>query len=137
MGEIVNIRCDSCHTGWECRTGSGLMHGSLDSVAGIFSPEQQTEIALSAKQDPLSLFTFSFRPARCSRCHGIVSIPVLTLTESDSTFIAFMPRLRTKNKAHRKALQERMSGVQQYFFEIRHDRALGLIQNSMILFPAS
>ncbi len=98
MGEIVNIRCDSCHTGWECRTGSGLMHGSLDSVAGIFSPKQQTEIALSAKQDPLSLFTFSFRPARCSRCHGIVSIPVLTLTESDSTFIGPCPACGQKIK---------------------------------------
>lgn len=91
MGEIISIHCNSCHADWECRTGSGLMHGNLESAAESFSAEVQKEIELAAKQTPLSLFTFSFCIARCNHCGRIVSVPVLTLTETDNTFIGLCP----------------------------------------------
>lgn len=91
MGEIINIHCHSCHTHWECRTGSGLMHGTLHAAAEAFPAGQQPEILLAAEQTPLSLFTFAFRPARCNHCAAIVSIPILTLTENGTVFIGPCP----------------------------------------------
>lgn len=91
MGEIINIHCHSCHVHWECRIGSGLLHGTLEAAAEAFPDEQQKEIRLAAEQTPLSMFTFSFRPARCNHCAAIVSIPVLTFTETGTVFIGSCP----------------------------------------------
>lgn len=91
MGEIINIHCHSCHIHWECRTGSGLTHGTLGAAVEAFPAAQQQEIMLAAEQTPLSLFTFAFQPARCNHCAAVVSIPTLTLTENGTVFIGPCP----------------------------------------------
>lgn len=91
MGEIVNIHCTSCDANWECRVGSGLLHGSLEAIAGLFPEKQKKEIAGYADQTPSPLFTFSFCTSRCKHCAQIVSIPVLTLTETKRVFTAPCP----------------------------------------------
>lgn len=91
MGEIVNICCKSCSAHWECRVGSGMLHGSLESVAGLFSEKQREEIESYAKQTLPPLFSFSFRTSRCKNCAAIVGIPVLTLTETGVVYTAPCP----------------------------------------------
>lgn len=98
MGEIIHIHCTSCDANWECLLGCGFMHGSLESVAGLFPAQQKEEIARYENQTPSPLFTFSMRAARCKHCSKIVSIPVLTLTETGTVFTAPCPDCKAELK---------------------------------------
>lgn len=98
MGEITNIHCTFCNADWDCRVGSGMLHGSLESVAALFPEKQKEEIARYENQMPSPNFTFSLRAACCKHCREIVSIPVLIMTETGTVFTAPCPSCGTKLK---------------------------------------
>ena len=68
MGVIVDISCRSCQADWQCMTGCGLMHGTLEHVADLFPDEMKQEILEYGKQAEIPLFDFGYRLAVCPDC---------------------------------------------------------------------
>ncbi|MCI9465450.1 MAG: hypothetical protein HFI48_16585 [Lachnospiraceae bacterium] len=76
MGVMIRVSCGSCKADWQCRTGCGMMHGNLENAAASYPAEIRKEIYANV-QGEYPLFDFSYQPARCMYCRGIVSVPVL------------------------------------------------------------
>ncbi len=96
MGEIVHIHCTFCNADWECRVGSGMLHGSLKSVAGLFPETQKEDIAHYETQKPSPNNTLSFRTACEKHCRELVTLPVLTMPETGTVFTAPCPTCGAK-----------------------------------------
>lgn len=73
-----------------------MMHGSLKNIAALFSEEESGKIRLYAAQNRYPVFDFAYRPAYCDRCGGIVSAPVLELTDGAEEYIGFCDRCGEK-----------------------------------------
>lgn len=86
MGEIKIISCCNCGKSWECRTGCGILHGSLKEIAKSYEKEMAEEIRALALQQPPVLYDFSFHAAQCMYCRNVVSIPMLSVKQSGKTY---------------------------------------------------
>ena len=82
MGEIRKINCRNCDKTWEYRSGCGMMHARLGSVADLFEPDIAAQFMIYADKKPPVIFDFSFMPAKCEQCKDIVEIPVLNILEA-------------------------------------------------------
>lgn len=78
MGRMLKITCRSCGVGWECRTGCGMQHGNLGTVAGLYPEDIRKEIMEHAAGMEFPVYDFGYRPAHCRQCRAIVGIPVLS-----------------------------------------------------------
>lgn len=87
MGTIVKIICGSCHKEWDCRTGCGLLHGKLENAAGLYQEEIRKSILASVQQTRFPQFDFAYRLAVCKECQDIVSIPVLSLSQTHMKYV--------------------------------------------------
>lgn len=86
MGAIINVNCKSCGTDWQCKTGCGIMHASLDGITDLFSEETRKEIYDSVSGE-YPLFHFSYELARCAYCRDIIAVPVLCLADEQKEYI--------------------------------------------------
>lgn len=77
MGRMLKITCKSCGAGWECRTGCGMQHGSLEKVADLYPEDMRKKIMEHAAGMEFPVYDFGYRPAYCRQCRAIVSVPVL------------------------------------------------------------
>lgn len=91
MGAIVDVVCKSCKASWQCMTGCGLMHGSLQAVADLFPEQARKEIMEEAGQAEFPLFDFNYKLSYCPHCASIESVPVLRMLESYKAYIAPCP----------------------------------------------
>ncbi|MCI8924814.1 MAG: hypothetical protein HFI45_12610 [Lachnospiraceae bacterium] len=91
MGVIVDISCRSCRADWQCMTGCGLMHGTLEHVADLFPDEMKQEILEYGKQAEIPLFDFGYRLAVCPDCGGMVSVPVVRMLETYQAYVGPCP----------------------------------------------
>ncbi|MDE6972427.1 MAG: hypothetical protein K2P38_04895 [Lachnospiraceae bacterium] len=91
MGVIVDISCRSCQADWQCMTGCGLMHGTLEHVADLFPDEMKQEILEYGKQAEIPLFDFGYRLAVCPDCGGMVSVPVARMLETYQAYVGPCP----------------------------------------------
>lgn len=82
MGQIIKITCTACRSGWELRTGCGILHGDLMRVAALYPPEQCREIRSYANKEEYPLFSFGYQPAFCAHCNSMGSVPVLKLQDN-------------------------------------------------------
>lgn len=87
MGEIVKVTCSSCRADWQCITGCGIMHGTLESVTSIYPEDVRKEIRDCVGDTRFPLFDFGFRLARCGQCSSITSVPVLTFPDIHRKFV--------------------------------------------------
>lgn len=91
MGTIVNVVCKSCHAGWQCMTGCGLMHGELKMTADLFPEQTRKDLMEEIEQAEFPLFDFAYKLSYCSHCGSIESVPVVRMLESDKTYIGTCP----------------------------------------------
>ncbi len=91
MGAIVKVFCESCNAVWDCRTGCGMQHGSLDNVVSLFPENIESILTDYAARNECPMFDFAFQPAVCKNCTGIVSVPVLRLFENDTLYVGVCP----------------------------------------------
>lgn len=122
MGAIVDVACKSCGSGWQCMIGCGLMHGSLQVVAGLFPENIRKEIMEQAGQEKFPLFDFSYQLSCCPQCNSIESVPVIRMRESYKAYIGNCPAcgqdvrlVRNLSKAEcpicqKKTLEEQETG---------------------------
>lgn len=102
MGAIVKVFCESCSAAWDCHTGCGIQHGSMENVAPLF-PEAIENILMDyAEHSEYPLFDFAFQPAVCANCTSIVSVPVLRLHENGTTYIGVCPDCGKKVKPQKE-----------------------------------
>lgn len=87
MGVLVKITCRSCGADWQRGIGSGMMHGNLEKVAGLYPEKIKQEILRCAEQEDFPSYDFEYRLASCDQCKEVVSVPVLTLKKSGMTYI--------------------------------------------------
>lgn len=91
MGAIVKVFCESCGAQWECQTGCGIMHGTLDRIAPLFPEETGRVLMEYAGRSECPMFDFAFQSAVCQDCVGVVSVPVVRLHESGERYIGPCP----------------------------------------------
>lgn len=87
MGEIVKVACSSCRADWQCITGCGIMHGTLESVVAIYPEDIRKEIKECVGDTMFPLYEFGFRLSHCEHCNSITSVPVLALPDIHKEFI--------------------------------------------------
>lgn len=104
MGAIVKVFCESCDSAWECHTGCGMRHGTLENVASLFPEDTENILRAYAAGNECPMFDFTFRLAVCKNCAGVVSVPVLRLFDSDTLYIGVCPDCGKEVRAV-KALQ--------------------------------
>ena len=63
MGGIIDVSCASCGKTWNCRTGSGIMHGELGAVKSLFPMEIRQKLDRYEAETELPLFDFGYRLA--------------------------------------------------------------------------
>lgn len=73
------IHCCSCGKNWEYRTGCGIMHSRLDTIAGLFQENIANQFMVYTEEMSPVIFNFAFMPAQCDKCKNIVDVPFLEL----------------------------------------------------------
>ncbi len=81
MGTIQKITCKSCGNSWQCHTGCGLRHSSLEAVSGLFPEPVRAEIRGVLQREMFPAFDFEFRIAYCPSCNSFESVPALDLRD--------------------------------------------------------
>lgn len=87
MGEIVKVTCSSCRADWQCITGCGIMHGTLEAVAAIYPEATRKEIKECVGDTMFPVYDFGFHLSHCKHCSSITSVPVLKLPDNHREFI--------------------------------------------------
>lgn len=119
MGVIERIACHACGYVWECRSGCGIMHGTIENVIRCFSEDTGQEIAgaVSRMEDPV--FEFTYRPAVCQACGNIAAVPFLEFKKEGRHFQGECPFCGKSVKITEKIEQEKCPGCHQGPLEVR------------------
>ncbi len=91
MGAIQIITCNNCKRNWQCKTGCGILHSRIDFAARDFPEDTARQIRAEAALHPHALFRFGYQVTGCPHCKNIVSVPVLSMRDTDSTYIGPCP----------------------------------------------
>ena len=86
MGVIIDVSCASCGKTWNCRTGSGIMHGELGAVKSLFPMEIRQKLDRYEAETELPLFDFGYRLAVCEHCKSVESVPVIKLLDKGAEY---------------------------------------------------
>lgn len=98
MGAIAEVTCQACGAKWQCRTGCGLLHGRLETVADFYSPKEQEEIKDYAGKELFPFFDFRYQLSHCVHCRKIVSVPVLKIGNSPKAYASECEQCRKQTK---------------------------------------
>lgn len=93
MGVIEKVTCNACKREWECQTGCGLMHGSLETVAGLFEDKAEEILAYQAVEQ-FPLYDFAYQLGNCTKCYDVVSVPTLKMLKSNTEYIGTCPKCK-------------------------------------------
>lgn len=96
MGVVEKISCSICGQTWECQTGCGLQHGRIEAVAELFDKKTAVQIKTNRSHDPFPLYDFAYHLASCDPCKCVLSVPVLTMMESNLQYIGTCPQCGEK-----------------------------------------
>ena len=123
MGAIVKVTCSSCRAEWQCATGCGIMHGTLEPIAALYPENIQKEIRDCVGDTMFPLFHFGFQLACCEHCGSITSVPVLKFPEAQTEFVGNCGQCGQKTKliedienvpcptCHKESLSARETGM--------------------------
>ena len=92
MGVVEKVTCTACKQEWECRTGCGLLHGSLKNVAKLFEEPVAAEIRAHQEMEPFPVYDFGYQLGNCTKCYDVVSVPVLKMRKSQKEYIGTCPK---------------------------------------------
>lgn len=87
MGAIKDISCASCGAKWQCRTGCGILHGTLSAVKAAFPDEIRQRLDSYEAEAEFSLFDFGYQLAVCERCGAVESVPVIRLLDKQEEYV--------------------------------------------------
>ena len=86
MGSIEMVMCKKCLNTWQCKIGSGMMHGRFETILELYPKDMQTRIEEKVGQELFPVYDFAYKIWVCEDCKSIVSVPVLCL-KSKYTFV--------------------------------------------------
>jgi predicted RNA-binding Zn-ribbon protein involved in translation (DUF1610 family) len=91
MGRISKFLCPSCNKSWQTTLGHGIDHAVLENILDIFPPEIQKSILSDIEGGQIPAFEFNYRPAVCTRCRKVLSVPVIYLHRTKKTYSSVCP----------------------------------------------
>lgn len=91
MGEIINVRCKTCHREWQCFTGNGLLHGKKENILAAFSEERRSLAEGLIAKSGIPAYDFCYRLAVCGHCRNVVAVPVLRAADSEESCVGLCP----------------------------------------------
>lgn len=98
MGEIIDVRCESCKKEWRCFTGNGLLHGKKENVLVAFSEQERQRVESLLAASTIPAYDFQYRLAVCGHCHNVVAVPVLRAVDSEEICVGLCPLCGKKTK---------------------------------------
>lgn len=87
MGTIQRIKGKECEHSWNCRTGCGILHSSIERIVKEYSGEMAEQVLSYRQQEPMMLFDFQYQLSVCKHCNVIQSVPVFKIIETGEKIV--------------------------------------------------